>query len=269
MNSGFTFGMEMEVNVNKRGAILEQFNWVTKRGRENNVIHEWLTLPCAGHEFLRRITLLGHILGFQHERGEHHRKAESFHLHIGRRQTTPSYYGNLTRLKIKDLEKLTPLLMAAHHMSRTGTTWRTKLDDFAGSSVYKRKEMYVGRGSWITNNHLGTIEVRMNENPSPLIPVILLPVLVQNALGIDNSTLTHALPEQMAQKVRGMVGEAQFTRTIDKAKRYWHNQTVSKLLDAFVDGATTVETWQLAHTEYSAHNRQYGTAFNNLRLSGV
>lgn len=249
MNSSkpYSFGMELEINQQVRGNPFSKLPWAHYQNDENEVIREYITDPCSGLEFLRRATLLGHMLGFRYEEGEDDRRAESFHLHIGRVTNVP--YRNVDRLRVDKLSHLTPLLVAASHMSRTGVLWRDQVRMFDGNAFANTVTYTSERGSWVQNNGIGTIELRINENPAPLIPTILLPTVLDGRFEVDNSSMRRSLPERMASDVKAQLGGAQFEGMMKAARDYWRNPIVSKLLSAFSKGAGHIDVWELSHKE--------------------
>ena len=267
----YSFGMEMEI-VKSEHPRFKVLPWFRYSHNENSRIAEYITMPCEGREFMRRSCILGHMLGFEHHRGEYDERAESFHLHMGLKQEVPDYHCNRTTIKSQNEATASPMLAAAHHMSRTGikfrnqmcrqgsiypTAWaETSIKDLPQDHYWVRQASQgvpqreyplwaSGRGSWLNNNDIGTLELRANENPAPLIPTMLYPLITDPRFKSTAKGCGRKTPVRIATTVRERMGDSYY-EMIKAAKEYWNFDLVNQSLDMFVDGATHIEVWQHA-----------------------
>ena len=250
----YTFGMECEVNggVRRQSFQHDKFDWLNFSNNEGSVIREYITTPCGGREFLKRSCVLGHMLGFEHARGSGDARAESFHLHMGYRQRMANAREyNQPSIHVRQLNQAAPLLVAAHHLSRTGVQYRNMVSDC--ERIHQNTETLTGRASWMSRNGLGTMELRMNENPAPLVPVMLYPTIKDTRFtaSVEGCSTVHQRPATTSAMVRESMG-SMYDGMIKAAKEYWDYPVVNQCLDAFSEGATHVETWEIASRFFGA-----------------
>ncbi len=261
----YTFGMELEINPEEHPNF-HKFDWMRYSHMESDNIVEYQTMPCDGREFMRQSCVLGHMLGFEHHRGEWDERAESFHLHMGLKQDSPDYFNGDAgrdyanertdnhggRLRLGSNHVAGPMLIAADHMSRTGVKFRS----------YWADGVTVG-SAWIINNGLGTLEMRLNENPAPLISTMLYPLVTDERftlaprVGVLSNDTEEGAPIRTAQTVRDAMGEDMVADMIREAKKYWNFKLVDESLDMFMDGATNVDVWKHADNYFKQTNGIY------------
>lgn len=245
----YSFGMELEISRFDHPNFHE-FSWMRPSHYESTHIRELQTMPCGGREFMRRSCILGHMLGFEHHRGQWDDKAESYHLHMGLMHENPDYFGNPDggRVSLASYQSAAVLLSAAHHMSRTGVRFR---DAMSGR---------MGAENWgLCNNGVGTTEMRLNENPAPLIPVMLYPLMNDERFAIPDQPRYgqegfylsarngDGMPLAMSTRIRELMPDGMFEDMIRAAKKYWKFDLVNQCLDMFVAGASNQEVW--AHAD--------------------
>jgi len=271
----FTFGMELEINRKVRRGTFKVMPWMNPSHAESNAIYEYQTLPCDGREFLRRSCILGHMLGFEHAPGSHDKRAESFHLHMGYRNPNGPHFHNRGRTQTICADgqmAVNPLLIAAHHLSRTGTRFRTRWESLdVGYHPRCSEGQYLTTSMMRNNSDHGTMELRLNDSPSPIVPTILFPTIVNPAFRLSGKELGvhrgEGSPMKMARSARKAMGEDMFNAIIKDAKKYWRFDLVDQVLDMFVEGATNKDVW--AHADTYFRNIKNGAYSKMLREAGL
>jgi len=270
----YTFGMELEVDIRKRGRNREMFShipWIRSSHAETHRIYEFHALPSDGREFLRRSCILGHLLGFQHGVGSNDPKAESFHLHMGHRARPNTDWYNTGGRMLRSNDQLSAhMLVAAHHMSRTGVEFRTRWTNINRFAAYQgyRDQMSV---LYLRNNDIGTLEMRLNENPAPLVLTMLYPTIVderfriRQRLELDSREV--GAPLRMANTVREAMGGQMFDQMLSAAKQYWKFPLVNQVLDMFAEGATGQDVWAFSDNWFKQNQpKTYGAMLTQARI---
>jgi hypothetical protein len=193
------------------------------------------------------------MLGFEHARGEYDERAESFHLHMGARRIRPSYFnqGHVTKVEAANALNATPMLLAAHHLSRTGVRFRSRQDTFLTGQEHTHLENRCLVNGMMANNGNGTMELRLNENPAPLVATMLYPTVLDERFqasvkGMKERYHGEGSPSAIAADVRRIMGDKMMHGMMSAAKQYWKFDLVNEVLDMFVEGADSVAVWEHA-----------------------
>jgi len=263
----YYFGMELELNKFVRKDAIRNIcasSIIGGYGSENPTISEYRMNPCHGLEFIRQAAFIGHNVGFEYAAGHYDDRAESFHLHIGRRQSRISCTENLRRLLMGSVGHANILLMAASHLSRNGQQWRSNVSSGA-RAMYCDHVTYDSKDYWITNNNVGTLEVRLNENPSPLVPMLLLPVVAEGSISHDTNYTGYVFcrhtPKDVEDTIKSEMGVKTVHKVVSESKKYWYyHPLIVSILNMYLEGATHIEIHEKVHANLSRNSLRY----NNL-----
>lgn len=202
-----TFGIEVEYNAVERcGAdSAEDGYWdrlcdsvadMEYGGAENEVIAEDTSDVCDPIAFLRLMADLGQwhedTGGWRHYAGRDHERAESCHFHVAFDPRADYVHATAAimsaLMEVKSATLLGLQLLAPWHLSRT-KYFRTAVSNgrqhsYVSARISSPCVPYNSKSAGITYNddtcRSGTIELRMNSNPAPIVPALVLPSLLAN-----------------------------------------------------------------------------------------